>query len=194
MTEGYKIFWGAVGALVVAVIIAIIYGVSKLISTRRSERIVLSASLSITGDINIINAIGCAGLLLAVVCKSKRPAKIKDAYVSVKGRDLLAAFQKGFGSSFGLVPVPEAPPPRMLVYLVPISRPSVPEGFVLQRDDVCRFVLPIQVPGLPKFVTAKPEDVAVEVTFFDSSKQVLLRGKEVQEPIRGLIQTWGGAV
>ena len=44
------------------------------------------------------------------------------------------------------------------------------------------------VGGLGLFLTAPAESVAIRVVFFDDSERDILRGKEVQETLKGLVE------
>ncbi len=194
MTEGEKIFWAAVGALAVTVLGAVILGIPRLLAKRRNDRVSLRAGLTVAGDAEVVGAVGCACLVLTVACTSKRAAKIRGAFLALEGDDFLSAFQKGFQSGLGHVP-PEKPPRQSLVVdLIPASKPNSQNGFVLQRDDVCRFLLPIRVPCLPMFAECAPKDVSMGVVSFDGAESVVLQGTTVQDHVKALMQMWGDAI
>jgi hypothetical protein len=184
MTDMEKIAWGIVASLVVALVVAI----AKAAIRRREERVSLKASLSIVGGLEMLTAIGCPSLVLQLSCSGKRAAKVRKASVCLVGKDLLAAFQKGFGTDFGYVP-PRDPDLKqtLAVDLLPLSPPTVPEGYVLERGDICRFALPMMVPGLGRFAEAPSEDVTVRVEFFDGKEDILMQGLSVQGHIGDLI-------
>jgi hypothetical protein len=191
MTDGEKIVWGAAATLVVGGIIAFV----KLLRTWGDDRVDLKADLWVASDVEFIDRIGCAGLLLSIVCRSKRPAKINEAFISVRGFNPMAAMQAGFQDNFGYTPSPAGHEhdDSFLVYFVPFSKPTSAEGYVLERDDVCKFALPIQVPALPKFIEAQPADVRIVVTFFDGTEREVMWGEQVQSEIKSLIDMWGNA-
>jgi hypothetical protein len=155
------------------------------------DKIVVEGSLSIVGRPELLKAFGCPGLELTVTCRSKRPAKIRKADLSTEGRGFVAALQRGWGVPFGHNP-PEGLETEVLsIELARLSPPNSPEGYSLNRDDVCRFYLPMCSGGLGLFLTAKPNDVFIRVIFFDDSERVILRGEQVQDTIRGMLETHG---
>ncbi len=193
MTETEKIIWFAVVSLGVAVLAALILGVPAYLRRRKDEAVSVTASLTQASDPRIINTIGCAGLLLTVVGKSKRPARITGAELCVKGFDALPAFQQAFRTDFGLVPITDGGDRVFIIGLVPVSKPNADDGWILKRDDICRFVLPIQCPALPVFEKAPSQDVTLKAIFFDGSEHVILQGLKIQSEIRSLIEVWGQA-
>jgi len=192
MTDAEKVLWGAIGALLVALVGAAIIGVIKLLAGKRLDRILLTGHLNVSAGIDILSTIGCAGLILTITCKSKRPAKIKEAYISlIVGPNIIESFEKGFNFPFGQGSNPDLPAAKCIVKLIPISEPSNKDGYVLERDDVCRFILPIQIPILPEFAKAPSEDVSICVKYINDDEIIVMKGLEVQEAIRGLIDMHG---
>ncbi len=192
MTEVKKLIWGAIGSLLVVLIGAAISWLIKWLVRKLSDRISLKGNLKISADINILNAIGCAGLILTITCKSKRPAKIKESYISlVVGSEIVESFEKGFNFSFGQDSSLDLPAPKLIVKLIPISKPSNEDGYVLERDDICRFILPIQLPCLHIFTKAPSEDVSICVKYINDDETILMKGLEVQETIHDLINVHG---
>jgi hypothetical protein len=158
------------------------------------DEVVVTGALSVSGDLEVLQAFGCPGVRLTVTCRSKRPAKIRGATLCAEGRGFLAAFGAGFAAPFHHDPPEGMESETLYVKLVRLSPPHSPEGYTLQRDDVCRFFLPVAIGGLGVFATAPPEVVTLRVTFFDGSERVLLRGEEVQHALRGLMEmSWGRA-
>lgn len=74
--------------------------------------------------------------------------------------------------------------------LVRLSPPNSPEGYVLERDDVCRFFYPLPMPPTILALRAKPEQVWIEVRFFDDTEQTLLTGREVQDVLDSVYQVY----
>jgi len=192
MTDAEKVLWGAIGALLVALVGAAIIGVTKLLSGKRLDRILLTGHLNVSAGIDILSTIGCAGLILTITCKSKRAAKIKESYISlVVGPEIVESFEKGFNFPFGQGSSLDLPAPKLIVKLIPISKPSNKDGYVLERDDVCRFILPIQLPCLHIFTKAPSEDVSICVKYINDDETILMKGLEVQKTIRDLINFHG---
>lgn len=183
MTETEILVWGLIGTLVVTVII----GVPAWRRNRKHETIDIAATLDLAGEMNILEKFGCGGLRLTVVGKGKRPAKIKGADLCLKGFDALPKFQELFGNDFKHVPVPGAPEPVFRVGFEPISTDNPSDGWVLERDDVCRFLVAVD-QVLTMFADAPSQDVSVVVTFLDGSEQVVQRGLIIQTHLRGLLE------
>ena len=154
------------------------------------EQVQLEGSLSIGGTLELIQRIGCPGLEFRVIGRSKREAKIRRALFCAEGRGFLAAFEKGFGASFGHEPPPGLENETLQVALLPLSRPDTPEGFTLGRDDVRRFYLPLCVGGLGLFLTQPANNISVRVEFLDRSEKVLLTGALVQDTLQGLFDSY----
>jgi hypothetical protein len=194
MTDIEKILWGTFGALIVTLVGAAIIGTIKLLAGKQADRTLLTGHLDISAGIDMLSTIGCAGLILTITCKSKRPAKIKEAYISlIVGPDIVKSFEKGFNFPFGQGSNQDLPATKCIVKLIPISKPSNKDGYVLERDDVCKFVLPIQIPilPLPEFAKSPSEDVSICVKYINDDEIILMKGLEIQEAIRGLIDMCG---
>jgi hypothetical protein len=152
------------------------------------ERILLDAKLSPAGDLELLQAIGCPGMRLTVICRGTRPAKIRAAHLFIEDVDVMKGMQEGFDSNLGYTPLPGSSQ-TMVVKLIPLSRPNSPEGYVLNRDDVCRFFYPLPMPPTTLALQAKPENLSMGVTFFDDSEQTLgLKGQEVQHVLKDLFE------
>ena len=125
---------------------------------------------------------------LTITCRSSRRAKIQSAHLYIEGVDLMAGLQAGFGSDFGYTPL-EGSTQTLVVNLIRLSPPNSPEGYVLERDDVCRFFYPLPMPPTILALRAKPEQVWIEVRFFDDTEQTLLTGREVQDVLTVYIRS-----
>src|SRR5262249_19715648 len=99
--------------------------------------------LSIDADASSLQAFGCPGVKLRIVSKGKRPAKIAKALLCLEDVGIMAAFQRGFGSTMGYTPLGEETPEVLVVELLPLQERTSPHGFVLERDDVADFYLPM---------------------------------------------------
>lgn len=155
------------------------------------EGVNIEAAVSVSGGLEIIKRFGCPGVVLNIVCRSRRPAKIRNASICKEGHGFLAKFAQAFGTE-----LPHSPPPgfeteTLFVELNELTEPNAPEGHVLQRDDVCRFFLPLTTGGLGAFLAPPPESVTIRTEFFDESERILLRGEQIQDLLRSLIKTYG---
>jgi len=124
-----------------------------------------------------------------IACRSTRPAKIRTAQLCVAGVSVMAQFQKGFDKSFDHSPV-EGSSETLAVDLVPISPRNSPEGYVLNRDDICRFFYPLPLPSTTLALNAKPDDVAIMAVYFDDSEQPVVAGETVQSNLKGMMDVY----
>lgn len=189
MTDVEIIVWGTLATLLGTLVVAVITWLIR----KRSDQVLLKGNMIATADINIMNAIGCAGLVLTVVSKSKRVAKIAESYISlIADHEIIESLAKGFNFPFGQGFSPDLPSPMLIVKLIPLSKSTINGACVLERDDVCKFFLPILLPFINKFTNAPSEDVTICVKCLNGDEIVLMKGLEVQERIRDLIQIHGG--
>jgi hypothetical protein len=155
------------------------------------DAVKLSGKLAVEGSLEELQRIGCPGLVLTVICKSRRAAKIRKALLCVEGRGFVAAIEGGFGAVFGHDPPEGRDAETMYIELLPLSNRDSSEGFVLERDDVKRFYLPIAVPSLGVYLTSPKDNVSIRVEFLDGSERRLLSGDDVQSALRGLFEAHG---
>ena len=155
------------------------------------DSVQVDGNLTVAGSLKELQRVGCPGLVLTVVCRSIRAAKIRKALLCVEGRGFLAAYEGGFGAEFGYDPPKGLETETMFIELLPLSKPDSSEGFVLERDDVKRFYLPIAVPSLGVYLTSPKDNLSVRVEFFDGSERSLITGEEVQSALRGLFEAHG---
>ena len=166
------------------------HSITNVYGTPQAEEpIRLDGKLDTAGDLELLRVIGCPGMRLTIICRSKRPAKIQSAHLYVEGVDMMGGLQTGFGSDFGYTPL-EGSTQTLLVDLIRLSPPNSPEGYVLERDDVCRFFYPLPMPPTMLALRAKPEQVWVAVRFFDDTEQTLLTGHEVQDVLDSVYQVY----
>lgn len=143
------------------------------------ESIEIVGRLEFASGMELVQKTGCFGLQLTVICRSNRPARIRTAYLLVKGHGFAARFQEGFSGDFGYTPL-EGEPETFVVELLRLTPPNSHEGSVLNRDDVCRFFYPLPLPSTLLALQAKAEDLSIAVQFFDGEERTLLGGAEIQ--------------
>ena len=158
-------------------------------SSPTEESVRLEGKLDTASDLEIMNAIGCPGMRLTVICRSSRPAKIQSAHLLIDDVDVMEGFQQGFGGNFGYTPL-EGSTQTMDVTLIPLSRPNSQEGYVLNRDDVARFFYPLPIPSTTLALGAKPENLSIVVEFFDDTEQVLLKGPPIQDVLESVFHVF----
>src|SRR5690606_29572019 len=132
-------------------------------------------------------AVGCPYLTLTVVCRSKRPAKIRRATISLLDQGIVAALEAGFGEKMGYTPLPDSDE-ELTVELFPAQKPNSSHGFVLQQDDTARFILPVLAAPIGLFLIRPEKAMSLKVTFFDDSEEVVVEGKELKGQLEGLVE------
>lgn len=152
------------------------------------EQVSVKGSLSVGGTLKLIERIGCPGLELRVICQSRRQAKISKAYLCAEGRGFIAALEAGYGASFDHNPPDGLETETLMQELIPLSPPDSAEGYVLNRDDVRRFFLPMCIPNVGVFLTLPPNQISIRVEFFDQSESTLLVGAEVQGTLKSVLE------
>jgi hypothetical protein len=152
------------------------------------EPVRVEGKVSLSAGLESIQHFGCPGLLLTVVCRSKRPAKLRRAMLCVTGKGIIAAMQAGFGHSFGHTPFAALPEEEMAIDLFPLQQRNAPEGHVLQRDDAARFFFPVLAGPVGFFLSRPAEAVSLRVEFFDGSEQVVCGGEDVKRNLEGLVE------
>lgn len=148
------------------------------------EPVQLEGKLDVSSSLEVMQAIGCPGMRFTVISRGTRQAKIKSAHLHVEGDNFMSGLQQGFGTDFGHTPLPGSKQ-TLGVKLIPLSPPNSPEGYILNRDDVCRFFYPLPHPPTVLALRAKPEQVSMGVELFDGTEQTLLSGRDVQ----GILET-----
>lgn len=178
----------AIFTTIAGIFLAAIYGTINLLLKRKMDKLSLKGKLEATGDIETLNTIGCAGLKLTVTCKGTRSAKIKGASLSfIAGHEFIDSFQKGFGVPLG-DGSRDLPCSKCIVKLISLSKPTNNEGYILERDDVCNFFLPIQIPFLKKINELPSEDVSICIQYYNGDEEILLKGLHIQDSIRCLFE------
>jgi hypothetical protein len=99
------------------------------------------------------------------------------------------AFEKGFSTDFSYEPpIKPEKDDNFAIRFIPASRGNSTHGHIIERDDVCKFFLPSL--GIPyTFVNSEYDDIYISVIYFDDSEEVLLKGREVQENVKDIIET-----
>lgn len=131
--------------------------------------------------------VGCPYLTLTVVCRSKRPAKIRRAFISHLDQGIIAALEAGFDEKMGYTPLPGSDE-ELTVDLFPAQAPNSPQGFVLQRDDTARFILPVLAAPIGLFLIRPEKAMSLKVSFFDDAEQVVVQGDVLKDQLEGLFE------
>ncbi|MCE9524480.1 MAG: hypothetical protein K8R36_00330 [Planctomycetales bacterium] len=159
-------------------------------SPTADDRLQIEGTIGPIADLKTLKQFGSAGVQLTVVNRGARPAKIARAQFCVQGKGFLAALERGFAEDLKHNPPVGHENERLFVNMFPRAKKQCSDGFVLQRDDVCRFFLPFG-PYIGPALKAKQDDVFFRVVYFDGSKEILVRGKEAQDVIRSTVEAYG---
>jgi hypothetical protein len=148
----------------------------------QDEEVAIEANIHVGSGVKAVGMLGSVGVCLDVVCRSKRPAKIRKALLAVEGEGFAAAVHFGFGKSFqgGIPGLPEC----LTVDFVRLSTPNHENGNVLERDDVCHFILPFWANVIAEFLNRPAEDVSIRIEFFDGSQRKVLEGEHLQSTLK----------
>jgi hypothetical protein len=79
-----------------------------------------------------------------IICKGIRKAKIQSACLLLENANVMETLKKGFDTNFGYTPV-EGSTETYVIQLEPLSIKSHQQGYILERDDVCKFFIPPNV-------------------------------------------------
>ncbi len=153
-----------------------------------NDELILDGKLTTDGLFRTKDSI-LPGLILTIICKGKRTARIRSACLLLENADIMEALQKGFNNNFGYTPL-EGSTETYVIDLEPLSQKNHEQGFKLERDEVCKFFIPPNVAALYPFVQAKPEQVTVNIVFFDDTEFVILRGEIILAEIKALLEVF----
>ena len=167
------------------------------VGVRQDEDFVqLEGKAEASNEISLQQQIGSPGVRVTVICRSVRAAKIQSAHLYVEGSDFdfVRTFQSGFKPDFGFVQA-KGTTQKLVIELIPLSKPSSAGGFVLNRDDVCRFFYPLAAPSTPIILRVKPEQVLLKVTYFDESVEQIHLNQNLHDLIKSMAEIhredWG---
>ena len=71
-------------------------------SQTENDTIAVEGKLTMTEGMDVLQTFGCPGLILTVINRAKRQAKIKGAWLCVEGKGFMDSLQQGFGPHFCL--------------------------------------------------------------------------------------------
>jgi len=85
MSETEKIIFTAAVSVVATLCVAVIGWYAKRRWDRKEDTVSLSGKLSMSTDYELMQRIGCPGMVFTVVCTGKRQARIKSAHLCLRG-------------------------------------------------------------------------------------------------------------
>lgn len=149
--------------------------------SRGQDEIVLEAQMTIQEGPK-----GSPGISVLVVCRSRRPAKIASANLSIEGTGFVAIYQKGWEKSFNYTPVEGMEKETLSVKLL-----SRDKRVLLNRDDAARFFFPLSGLRVAPFLSSSPDALSIRVTFIDGRERILIKGKPVYDMLKALADGFG---
>ena len=158
------------------------------------DEVILDTKIRWSADAVLINRIGCPCVVAAVICRSPRPAKIRGLELRLRGFNPILDVQAGFGEDFGYKPPPKKHQRNdaFVVELIPLARPNAEHGFVLQRDDVVEFALPLHTPLLSKLDEFAGPRFTLHAEFFDGDFREVASGTTIKDHLLALRSIQGG--
>ena len=153
------------------------------------DKVTLAASLSIGGELTMLQKLGCPYLSLRLVCKSERPAKIGRVELRLRGSQYIPHFQAAFGRDFGYTPVPGSPNEDSFAIHFRAETPAnLGNGFRIERDEACLFYLAGLAFPMHIYTNGAAADVSIAITFLDGHTETIVHGEAVQRQIGGLLE------
>jgi len=161
---------------------SIVKAVIDLVAKNSAKKLRLQVKATIEADIRMIGLIGCPGVTLTLANKGERVAKIKGMRVEVRGEGFIERFQEGFSGKLDVnqSDKPEHKEQIYAVHCLPIDKPTNEHGWVLEQDDICRFVLPTSPPIATPIATYLADSITATVQMFDDESHVVLQGEQIQ--------------
>lgn len=150
------------------------------------ETVQIEGTSTISAGGDLLQSVGCPCLILSVVCRSKRPAKIRGAKLSLIDQGIIAALEAGFDESMDYTPLPGSDE-ELTIHLFAMQEPNAYAGFVLQQDDSARFLLPILAAPIGLFLIRPADASSIKVEFFDESEQVVIDGNVLRGQLEDLV-------
>ena len=149
-------FWsGVIATVLIALIVPIIKYISKHWFETKIDRVDLKGNLYATSDLNLLNDFGSPGIRLTVVCKGKRTAKISKTILTTTIPDnYILTLESPEKKTYPEIEDDFFSQAEIQIELIPLSKPSNEHGFILERDDIAEFFLPIDLEYLPIFLEA----------------------------------------
>lgn len=134
-----------------------------------------------------VREIGCPYLLVKVVCRSKRPAKIASVQLGVRDHGIMASLQAGFGESLKHDAVPGMEE-ELIVNLFPCQPPNLPGGLKLELDDSAEFLLPALAAPIGYFTLRPAEKLSLKAVLLDDTELVLTSGESLKSHLEFLLK------
>jgi hypothetical protein len=153
------------------------------------EQLRLNAALRVKCEIQTIGAVGCPGLEVVLCNKGNRTAKIASCKACVQGSGFVAKFDAGFENKLGHS-TPEDPDFQKEIYRLPafpLDKKNSEHGWVLDRDDIARFFLPIFEPLAVPIATHNPDTIWLSAWTLDDQEIRLVDGDTLQKHVQPVL-------
>jgi len=155
----------------------------------QDNRLKLDCKFGLAASQQILSAIGCPCVELTLVSRSKRAAKISRLMIGVKGEGFLAEIQKGFSQQLisSDISIKKEAGEIFFVNCLPIDKSNDQHGWVLNQDDVARFIYPVAHMMSPIVATALCENICVVAVTFDKQQIEVADGTGFQPLVQTLL-------
>lgn len=174
--------WGVVGSLITSAIV----GTIAYFRHKWIDVVKLECSLKSNADLAVLEDTGSPCMELMIKSVGLRSARIKGALLCLEDKkDFASCFSQGFNES-EYKPIKDEPQ-TLIFKFYRFSQPNSTDGYILDRDGVCRFILPVCINGIHLFMDAQSEKVTVRLIYFDGKEEVVLNGAPIQNILRDIL-------
>lgn len=191
MTDLEKALIGAVLALATALVLGLIKWSASRVTKHVEDQPRVDSKLSVTSDVEILRRIGCPCIIVRIIGISDRATRLVSVVASVVvDKAFVEEFDKGFDAALTEGMSLDLPPPIFWIELVRLGQ-SNDSVIKLGRDDVAEFLLPVPFGPYEHFICAPSQDVEIAMLTAAGERKVIMRGQEIQEMIRSLVEIQG---
>jgi len=178
--------WGIAGSVTGSLITSAIVGTIVYFRHKWLDTVRLECNLKPNTDSAVLDKIGSPCMELMIKSVGLRSARIKGAVLCLEDKkDFMSRFKQGF-SKLECKPI-EGEPQTLAFKFYRFSKPNSTDGYILDRDDICRFLLPACVHGIQLFTEAQSEKVTVRIIYFDDEEETVLKGLTVQNELSSVL-------
>jgi hypothetical protein len=178
--------WGIAGTVIGSLIVSAIAGTIAYFRHKWLDTVRLECKLKSNTASAVLDKTGSPCMELMIKSVGLRSARIKGAMLCLEDKkDFISRFKQGFD---GLECTPiEGEPQTIIFKFYGSSKPNSTDGYILDRDDICRFLLPVCVPCIQLFAEAQSEKVTVRIIYFDDKEETVLKGLIIQNELRSIL-------
>ena len=152
----------------------------------RDDQVRLTCQATLDTTFTTTKPVGCPAIRFDLVSTGKRKAKIVGVFAELQGHGFVEEFQAGFRSDFSpnkdsiITSMPEA----ITVTCPGLDKPDTAQGWVLEQDDLRRFIYPVGIPVTQKFATCLCDNLSIYAKASDGSHIEIVNGDMFQSLLR----------